>query len=113
MYPYPSLMILHHETDTDHFLSAWLDMTPKKQVGRIAWSKVHGGVIWEADVVETFRRNGVATMLWELATQGDWTPAIRMAGKRTNLGDLWEKSLGTNVPHEDWDGNWDTYWGDH
>lgn len=104
----PPVRIEHDEGPEAHYLHAYLDGEPN-QVGVIAWSKEHGGLIFEAWTDERYRRRGIATLLWQTARAGGYEPPIRMSPNATPDGLPWARSLGTGVTMRIWDGS--DYWG--
>lgn len=102
------LRVEHSETEGAHFLHAYRDGDPN-QAGVISWSKKHGGQVADIEVREEYRRQGIATLLWEAALACDYEPPIRMTSHRTELGEAWVRSLGGWPERQPWDGP-DDYW---
>lgn len=67
--------------------------------GSLVWS---GKGIREVDVHPNFRRQGVATSLWNeghrLASENAMIPAPKHSSDRTTAGDAWARSVGGRLP---------------
>lgn len=102
------IRIEHSETGDAHFLHAYAEGDPN-QAGFISWSKAHGGQVADIRVREAYRRQGIATLLWERAVASGLSPPIRMTAHRTDLGEAWVQSLSGWPAREPWTGP-DDYW---
>lgn len=72
-------------------------------VGHMVWT---GILIRDIDVVESYRRRGVATALWNeaqrLAAGDPEIPEPRHSPARTDDGDAWAMAVGGALPERDW-----------
>jgi hypothetical protein len=68
-------------------------------VGTLKWDKRR---IRELDVSPDFRREGIATAMWQeghrLASENTRIPKPRHSSDRTEAGDAWAKSVGGRLP---------------
>lgn len=85
--------------DTPHRVLA---NTGEKTVGQISWSPREDGRIRDVYVQPAFRRQGIATRLFEkaqhLSTQFDDVMSPKHNASRTVSGDAWAKSVGGELP---------------
>jgi GNAT superfamily N-acetyltransferase len=92
------LVFQHRLTDSTHRLEAYLN---DECVGRFVWSRRSGKLI-DVMVVARHRRRGVATiLLYEARALAERTRGVkkpRHSDDRTDLGELWARSLGERLP---------------
>lgn len=67
--------------------------------GRLTWSPKQ---VEEVSVPEDFRRQGIATGMWnhaqQVASENARVPAPKHSKDRTDAGDAWARSVGGRVP---------------
>lgn len=74
---------------------------PSNHIGYMSWVK-GSGIVSDVMVKPNFRRQGVATALWneanKIAQQTPTVPAPRHNSMRSRVGDQWARSVGGEVP---------------
>jgi len=70
-----------------------------QEVGGMTWTARH---IRNISVADDFRRQGVATALWNegqrIAAENPRIPAPKHSAERTDAGDAWARSVGGRIP---------------
>lgn len=82
----------HGETKPRHVITAY-DATAK--VGEMVWIG-RTGEVWGIEVTPAYRRQGLATAMWQFAQEAPKKP--KHSNQRTDDGEAWARSVGGPVP---------------
>ena len=93
----PQFKYLYNDAAGEHEIAAFKG---KQKVASFVWDRDSGEILG-VDVIESLRRKGIATAMWDRAHREAEKRELTYpehSAKRTTEGDRWAKSVGGHLP---------------